>query len=294
MSTQDDDIHSILHSVLEIKASITYGVTEYFKRKDSEKSEKDKNEKTKTELTLSLALLSFITGTLIVRKDSAEKIGLVKIAETTLNAYELILILISLILLWIFLYTILLQLNNKSRLYKFYIKIINFPLPIFGILSFISFFTIVVYSPKTPVIIPLNLSVLLLIVVAISIIMGLLIGHSRKPIEPNLLLNIQPKLVSVTEDGTQLCASIINNSTKKIEDIILTLTLPNNLLAEYRNDKIHDIREKFSLSSGQIYALSANIISTEERFKGKTEYIKIKIESVSQYISEEKEVPVFI
>lgn len=290
MAIQDD----ILRAILEIKASVVCGINEYFKRKDNEESIRESSERTKIESMLSLALFSFITGTLIIKKDSAEKIGLIKITDFTLTAYQLIIILILAILAWIFLYTILLRLKRESFLYGIFKRTATYPLPIFSFLVFLSFFVIVVFTPPEPLILSLELTISLLVITAILVVMGFVIGRARKPIEPKLLLNVQPSLISIATEGTELCTNIINNSSKTIKDISLTIDIPSNLEAKINEGIKQQIIERISLEPKQIYALCTNILSKEDKFKGKTDIIKIKMEAPSRSILEEKDIPAIL
>ena len=125
-------------------------------------------------------------------------------------------------------------------------------------------------------------------------IVSYFIGRDRKPLEPKILLNIQPSMLSITEDGTELHANLTNKTNKNIKDLHIEFSFPKCLKGRI-NDVEYNKRfelKKQKLNSNSILPINIKILSVDEGFKGKNSIIKVKMESNSQLIKEEIEVPV--
>ena len=140
-------------AILEIKATINHCFNTYLKYKQEEKEKGEFSEKIRDELAKLTFLLGIIAGTGFFKKESAENIQLIKIGQLVINGYTIILSLIVIILFWILFYWIVVKMNRNSKIYKFFIKINNYPLPIlfFGVI--LTFIIVNIISPSEPYII---------------------------------------------------------------------------------------------------------------------------------------------
>jgi hypothetical protein len=121
-----------------------------------------------------------------------------------------------------------------------------------------------------------------------------MIKRARKTIENKIVVNIQPSLISVTEDGTELHINLINKTSSNIDDIDVKIIIPENLSGSINNNPIDNTYHPdiSKIKSGEIIPINIKILSNHPEFKGESSYIKIITNSKSQLFNDEKDVPV--
>jgi len=252
-------------------------------------------ERRKNELTISIVLLSFNTGTGILRKSYVENIHIITFDKFILDCYDIIFSLVVLILLWMLLYLIISKSNKQSNFYKIYCIIGNYPMPIFVLLAVFTFIISNIMSPTQPYILSIGQAITILIISVLLVCMGIFLGRARKPIEPKIILNVQPSIISITQDGTKFCTNLINKTSKTINDIDLKIIIPKSLHGKINDDKIDNNEyesKNLSIEPNNIHIIGIKLLSDNEKFSGKTNYLKVFMKSKSQMTSEDLEIPV--